>query len=532
MKKDKAFQIISFVLLAAAVIGTVIFVNARMECLLNADDASEMVLGRLLSEENSLVSTHWFYSTEIRIINTQIFYALFHKIFTDWHMVRMASYLCLYACLGASYLFLLIQTNSKKYFAITAGILFIPFSVHYFDIILRGVYYIPHVAITLLTLALAELYIKVAGSTLKNVKANLVLAGTVILSLFAGMGGARQVVVLHAPLVMAVLIITILDAIKAGKKAKGWEGTKAYLIFGVANFIAGIAGYIINTKILVKVFHFMKWDSIHPYISNMDRIKEIFMGYIRCLGFSDGNISTRTLVLNTLPVAWMVLTVFAVIYALVKKDSKSPLYRIAWFFVSAVVCYTGLYTFTDMAISDRYAIPGMVMTIPLLAMFFNEFKCKEIIKYIVSGVFVLGLLMGGALYYRSSITQDNTYELRQIAKLASEQGITGGYSSFWNGNIITEFSDGQIEMWTIATGTGDYTLSEVTDINTIYPWLQKTSHATKHPDGKVMLLFTRGEYNNNNFKTDDNMQNIIYESDNYVVIAYDNYGALVEDISN
>ena len=80
-KKEKCFLIVSGMIFALAFFGFILFINARIDFLLNSDDSSELVLGRLLASENRLLSKNWYYSTELRVVNTQIFYAFFFKLF-------------------------------------------------------------------------------------------------------------------------------------------------------------------------------------------------------------------------------------------------------------------------------------------------------------------------------------------------------------------------------------------------------------------------------------------------------------------
>ena len=40
--------------------------------LINSDDASELILAKMLSKENRFLSRDWIYSSELRVINTQI----------------------------------------------------------------------------------------------------------------------------------------------------------------------------------------------------------------------------------------------------------------------------------------------------------------------------------------------------------------------------------------------------------------------------------------------------------------------------
>lgn len=153
-KENKIFFTVSGIILLFAFIGSICFVKSRVAFLLNSDDASELILGQLLAHENTLLSKSWYYSSELRLVNTQIFYAFFFKIFHNWHRVRIASYVCLYLVLIASYYFACKALHIKRYFLITAALLMLPFSEDYFLYVLKGAYYIPHIAITFFHLGL------------------------------------------------------------------------------------------------------------------------------------------------------------------------------------------------------------------------------------------------------------------------------------------------------------------------------------------------------------------------------------------
>ena len=56
--------------------------------LLDSDASSEMVLANLLARQNRIVSADWFYSNELRALQTQLVYAPLFKIFANWHLVR------------------------------------------------------------------------------------------------------------------------------------------------------------------------------------------------------------------------------------------------------------------------------------------------------------------------------------------------------------------------------------------------------------------------------------------------------------
>ena len=46
---------------------------------INSDASSEMVLARQLVQERAILSKSWFYSTELRVLNTQLVYAFFFQ---------------------------------------------------------------------------------------------------------------------------------------------------------------------------------------------------------------------------------------------------------------------------------------------------------------------------------------------------------------------------------------------------------------------------------------------------------------------
>ena len=70
----------------------------------------------------------------------------------------------------------------------------------------------------------------------------------------------------------------------------------------------------------------------------------------------------------------------------------------------------------------------------------------------------------------------------EVADWLHEQGYTRGYATFWQANVITELTDGAIEMW------------QVEDLASLAmrPWLQKTSHASP-PEGRTFVLARPGE---------------------------------------
>ena len=115
---------------------------------------------------------------------------------------------------------------------------------------------------------------------------------------------------------------------------------------------------------------------------------------------------------------------------------------------------------------------------------------------------------------------DETLEKRDIADKMVAEGYENGYATFWNGNVMTELSGGKIQMWVWRDAALD---QHGPDVDEIYPWLQLTSHDTERPTGKVFVLFSREEFGNNPWKQNLQPEDVIYESEEYVVMGYPDY---------
>ena len=136
------------------------------------------------------------------------------------------------------------------------------------------------------------------------------------------------------------------------------------------------------------------------------------------------------------------------------------------------------------------------------------------------------MAFNAALGYRTLFKKDETGELRQITVLLEETGYREGYASFWNGNVITELSNGAI----VIRCWGSTTSVDWRDIAHVYPWLQAKAHGCTTPQGAFFLLFTSAQAETNTIARQLDEQRIIYRSDNYVIYGYDDYQTLLNGL--
>lgn len=527
-KTKKSFLIVSSIIFAIAFCGITWFIKTRINFLLNSDDSSELILARLLSSENKLLSKNWYYSTELRVISAQIFYAFFFKIFDNWHKVRIASYICLYTTMIATYYFTCKKLKIQKYFFITAALLMIPFSNEYFMFTLKGAHYIFYISITFFTLGLCESYV----AEMNKNRQKIYIAIGLLCSIFVGMGGVRQLTILYIPLVLVASIIMISELLVTNKKiiCNLTLENKKYIIFSITSFIGSVIGYIINTKVLSKIYSFSNWNDFSFTGFDISKLSPIIDGFLSSYGYTPGKIFSSALLCNFLCACWLILTVGSCIYFLKNKKSVEPAhFRLALFTVMAFTIFIAICMFTNFPYVIRYNVPIIVLSVPMIAVLFKNIKLHSFYKDIIITIFVLLVACSGFIFCKARYKLDQTAVLRDIVTVLQNEKYTEGYSTFWNANVLTELSNGAINVWCWPPSSSDDHSIPVANIDDTFKWLQLVNHDYTHPKGKVFLLFTKDEWENNPWIGKLSTKHIIYQSDEYIVIGYENYDKLKSD---
>lgn len=515
IKRDKWMKLFSVAWLIVCFLVLCVFMEKEADFLLDSDLSSELILGKLLSQGNGILSREWYYSTELRVLNTQLIYSLIFRIFGDWHLVRVISGMVLSFLLLASYYYFCVQAGLKNYFCLSASVLILPFSAGYFDFVLLGSYYVPHIVVSFLTIGMFLQYRKQE----RRLPKTLLMAAMSILSVLAGMGGPRQIIILNLPLFCTMLVVVFLDK-KADPETKKENGRM--LLFSVVSFMASAVGYGINSMVLSKIFHFKSWDYLAFKDFSFGSLEQVINGFIQAFGYEGGEIFSTTTLLNVIALVFLVAVAVAVSCGL--KEKKDKKYRIvALFFLTSYVVYTALYCVTTLTYKHRYNIPIVVFGIPLVCFVLKYAKIQKK-QLLVAGLVVL-MGISGALHYSTLNQTDKTQEYREIVKTVSEKGYKEGYSAFWNGNVLTELSNGEVEMriWT------DVGMNTLENIDTTYEWLQITGHSETKPQGPVFLLFSMAEKGTCPLAQRIHSGEILYQSENYIVYGYPDYEAAKAD---
>ena len=338
------------------------------------------------------------------------------------------------------------------------------------------------------------------------------LVVSVLLALVAGLGGPREIIALYAPLGLAAAAELAWE--------RNNETKRQQFIYAAFVGASALIGYALNRLVLARIYTFLTWGGLSFKLADGARMKKVFYSFLTLYGAAKETAgSTFTFALSA---AWIVLTIGCIVYAYTHKVSEGYR-RLAGFVSAGYVVYILLYFLTWMTFNERYGLLNTVLSVPLFAVALKEVRVKEHWKKAVTAVFLAAVAAGCVLLLVRMDGVDETLEKRVIADKMVAEGYENGYATFWNGNVMTELSGGKIQMWVWSDATWD---QHGTDVDTMYQWLQLTSHDTERPAGKVFVLFSREEFGNNPWKQNLQPEDVIYESEEYVVMGYPDYDTM------
>jgi len=461
---------------------------------LNSDHSSEMVLGKLLADENTFVSRNWHYSTEIRLLYQTIFIMPLFKIighYENWALIRAFAILLNNLVLIFSYLFMAKQMKIQtKWICITCIFLIMPVSTVYWDIVTFGGFYILFIAQFFCCLGL---FIKLSSKmgTKETTLIDFILF--TVLSFILGIQGIRSLFCFHIPLCITCIFLYS----KTAKK-------NFPLFLGCYGFVVCCVGYAAN-----YLLHF--WFSFHSH-ENMrltdlyaDFFPKLGQSFVCLAGFFGLSIGSSLLSAHGMFSVIAIILTFFLFWAVIKscrqtKTQNDTILQSAeyqfmpFFFIVSVIFNIFVFIIVDEVISQRYFIPFMVLYIPLIAIFFEHTeKFYGYLKRtaIISGI-VLFICGQSYLNFQSMAEHDiNTVRKGYIRYLLDNQ-LDYGFATSWNAHVTTELSNGKSELTSLRPDGLDPGKSVQFHISN---WLNpvKFFNPSFH-QGESFLLLTRAEW--------------------------------------
>lgn len=471
---------VAMVLAFVTLLASVLFFVFYPDNLMHSDMAAEVILSKLLSEEGRLMSPNWYYSTEIRVVYTQLIMTPLFRIFSDYGTVKLLSVIIFDVLLAVVFYFTAKEFRLKgACLYLAMALLVAPLSNEYLDMLLLGNFYTSQVICTYLVLKFSH-----RGSAGKKgwryLKTGLLFATALIL----GLSGLRYLASLYIPLLAAVCFSYGFDRKEQREEALF---SKLFMSVGMLAFAGG--GFLINKFVLAAHYSF---DSQAIQFVPLSEVPERFLTSVRLmlefLGYREVAAVSPLGIVNVIKFAFFIFLIYAIAYLTRHRyevlDAKQRL--LLYYFYALFLINWYMLVFTDVLQQYRYWLPVYVIAVLLAGIYFAQVKEKtEFLKP------ALALLAAGTVLVSlyGELWQDTKYndcEKRYgYMEFLEEQGYTFGYATFWNSSVTEYLSNGEIEVGHLGGKDG---------VSSPYEWLcPKYYYEKGYHTGKTFLLLARTE---------------------------------------
>ena len=491
---------------------------------LDSDMAAEMIFSRILSEEHHIFSTtNWYYSTEFRVLYTQLIMGPLFRICNNWHVIRTITNLVFYGLMLASYYYFMKPLKvSRGLTVLSSCLLLLPFSETMMTHMQMGNTYMSHV---ILVLWFFGMYLRLCSGEYHAKRKVSLWIFYVLLAIVCGMSGVRYLLALQCPLVLTSFFYLL-----GGEEFQSFRGemTKEhfqtlfstdrmrYFLYSLAGAFFAVVGYGINVVFISHKYVFQTYGAtnfIALYHGVLfDRIQNavgcllMLFGYIPDKGF----LSLRGVVTMA---AFVLLGIYGYVTVKSGKMQRVTGFRslITLFLKVSFVLNLFVFIFTTSTMVPRYYITIFIFALPVLCFYLEEEK-MPFDRFAVTALLTICLILGTGKTVMSFLTVDKNETKRPVAQFLAENGYDFGFATYNNANIITELTNGEVEIGNI----GDPEHLEYFKWSSPMKYYEEGYHA-----GETFLLLTAEECAEYAEAPALNQGEKVYEDGSYTVYVFD-----------
>ena len=459
--------------------------------LLDSDMASEMVLADLLNKEGKIISTNWYYSTEIRIIGQFLLFKPLLKLFPDnWYLVRGIAQCILILLTGLSYVYMMSAVGKREKNLLFAAMAMCPFG--FFQMwfgSFSGFYFIWIAAFTFC----GGLILRYALG--KGKYRSLQLIFLTMLSFFIGMQSIRGLLNLQLPMLFAGLAVWYLHSSNPVLPEESRTQIKKFLQAAFLSCFFSIVGYGYNSLSLSHSYSFLNQNDKFWQSFNYARCLTVLEDFLKLWGypyqlFANLRISLFS-VNGILSCFGFLLTILCLLgfFILLRNIKKASVERQ----ILGITCFSMIlipffvFVLFQQSSNGSYFMPGMCFFLAGIQMAYEKFPYRlKNGRQLLSTVFFVCVILSSinttSLFVQNP--QRSYNQMPVIADLLEEQGYTQSVGTFWSSNVVTELTNGTVNSWTVE------------DFNSkkLYRWLQSKKNVENPPKGRCALIFLKEEY--------------------------------------
>ncbi len=465
---------------------------------MDADRASEFVLAAHLNETGSLVSPEWFYSTELRVVSPVPVYQLALALFPSWHAARLFSIAVLMGLCTLSFLVLARRAGFGEEAVYAAAAMVLPLGWTYSFLYSWGGFYTVYFSACCWALTL------VLSWRPGRWWVPVLLA---VLGVWCGLSGVRMLMMCALPVGTAFSLRAL------GADADRQRREQALMALVLCAGMA--AGYVINARVLSGSFSFRSYGQVRCAAPSCVRVlQELdalcdFFGYRPGVALASGSGAVNLLVLVLVP-ALPVLTGMAAVRF--RGSPRGTLAQVALCAVGGgMVINSAAEGFPAAGTSVAYYILGILLMLLMVFAWVSE-RTRGWVRSTALCALTLGFAANAFFYVREEQTSRETAREKAAAWLV-EQGYVHGYSTFWNGNVLTELSDGKLRL----TCFGNFASGAEP-----YEWLQTRESARGEFEGPL-FVYTDDEEQRNDPTPLADPERLVYGENGVQIYRYDSW---------
>lgn len=484
-KKRITFESMGLICLSILFFYEMFLIYKNVFVLSDSDISSNIIYGKLLLENKSLILNNWYYSTFVDILNIDKIFELLFIFSNNWVLIHFFEVVFVDILLVMSFFYVCnkLEIKNKTWLA------FIFVGALSFDSYRYLVYFNIYSVYLIFSFLSIGLMIDVVNATNKKTKLYRALMLFIVVAL-ACTSGLRNVVTLYCPIVGSVLLLHICYSYKKIY----YDKIKKYDFVAGIIFAASVLGYLVNTQIIVPYSNYTTYSiglTSEPMKDFFNVFKKILVnGWIKMFGVSGLDI------MSFFCLAILIFTVYSSFKLLFCRNSSYEDRLIVLVFVlsACVTCMTFFISIQKFA--PRYLLQSFSICTLIIGMYLKDSK-KLLAKFVCIYVALCCSILG-IKYLKQDIAQSTNNEIKAISEILKENEINEGYASFWNASLLTEASNGEIEVWhySLETDLGDLK-NDVTlnKMNTreiankyLHHWLQKYDHFEKVPTNNFFVI--------------------------------------------
>lgn len=524
-------RVIAIGWLAICFIGLITYIGLAKNYL-DSDIASELIVAKLCAEENVIMTKSWYYATEIRLLNMNLPMTLFFHFISDYTFVRILSSMVMHALVLHSFFYCCGKAGLKRSGYLFASLLILPFSSVLFEYELTGLFYCVYIIVVFYSIGWV---IALNDSNTDKKKKTLIWILYLVVAALIGATTIRELLVLYYPLVIGCFIMWLMDYLETyGERVITWTEIKSDIISGYRNnkylcilLTSGIGavvaslGYVVNVVVLRNIYFFSSFDrTIFTNVDDFARFSEVILGHARVLGYEPGCQFISVQGICNIGVLIFTVLLIWITYKMVKDNSAYSLPKriIILYFACAVLFNDFIFIFSDKC-GDRYMIPYIYTFVLILCIFVERkdihVSVRKLFFVIVMGLFIIN----SAGKYVMAIVNEQDTSRQEAVEFIMDNDYHFGYATFWNGNVLTELTNGKVEVLNINIMSWENLGTE--------KWMMRKEILDYKTQDKLFVLLDQQQYEDNKHLTMFSDKYKVYDNKGYIIFEFKNSDELL-----